>query len=111
MNGVFMSPEIRRSPSGLFIAAIMYLGAVLLYRCAVFFIAYTPPYAEKAYVPAIGEFALTIGLVATIIFVYRVMVTLLVAQSRVSPREMTPVSTMSPTLRVTYSSFQQNIFH
>ena len=31
-----------------------------------FFIAYNPPYAERAYVPAIGEFALTIGLMAVI---------------------------------------------
>ena len=73
---MFMSSDVRRSPSGLFIAALMYIVGVLLNRCALFFIAYRPPYAEKAYVPAIGEFALTIGLVAAIMFVYRAVVTL-----------------------------------
>jgi Ni/Fe-hydrogenase subunit HybB-like protein len=73
---MFMSRDIRRSPGGLFITATMYIAGVLLNRCAVFFIAYRPPYAEKAYVPAIGEFALTIGLVASIAFAYRVVVTL-----------------------------------
>ncbi len=73
---MFMSPDIRRSPRGLLIAATMYIVGVLLNRCTVFFIAYQPLYAEKAYIPAIGEFALTIGLVATIIFVYRAVVTL-----------------------------------
>jgi len=73
---MFMSADVRRSPGGLFAAALMYIVGVLLNRCTVFFIAYRPPYAEKAYVPAIGEFALTIGLVATIVFVYRAIVTL-----------------------------------
>jgi Ni/Fe-hydrogenase subunit HybB-like protein len=73
---MFMSPDIRRSPSGLLIAAIMYIAGVLLNRCTVFFIAYQPLYAEQPYFPAIGEFALTIGLVAAIMFIYRVIVTL-----------------------------------
>jgi len=73
---MFMSPDVRRSPSGLFIGAAMYIVAVLLNRCAVFFIAYKPPYAEKAYVPAVGEFALSIGLLAGIVVAYRLLVTL-----------------------------------
>jgi len=72
---MFMSSDIRRSPGGLFVAAVMYIFGVLLNRCAVFFIAYEPPYAEKAYIPALGEFALTIGLIATIAFIYRAVVT------------------------------------
>ncbi len=74
---MFLTPEVRRSPSSLFLAAIMYLVGIMLNRCTVFFIAYRPPFAEKAYVPAIGEFALTIGLIATIVFIYRAAVTLL----------------------------------
>jgi Ni/Fe-hydrogenase subunit HybB-like protein len=74
--GMFMSPDVRRSAGGIFAAATMYIAGVMLNRCTVFFIAYRPPYAERAYVPALGEFALTIGLVATIVFVYRVFVTL-----------------------------------
>lgn len=73
---LFLSPEVRRSPGALFTAAAMYVAGVVLNRCAVFFIAYQPPYAEKTYIPAAGEFALTIGLVATLIFCYGVAVTL-----------------------------------
>lgn len=74
---MFMSSDIRRSPRGLFLAAAMYVVGILLNRSTVFFIAYKPLYAAKAYIPAIGEFALTIGLIATIVFVYRTFVTLL----------------------------------
>ncbi|MFC1592225.1 NrfD/PsrC family molybdoenzyme membrane anchor subunit [Thermodesulfobacteriota bacterium] len=74
---MLMSADIRRSPRGLFIAAAMYVVGICLNRCTVFMIAYEPLYAEKAYVPALGEFALTIGLICTIVFVYRVFVTLL----------------------------------
>ena len=55
----------------------MYVVGILLNRSTVFFIAYKPLYASKAYIPAIGEFALTIGLIATIVFVYRTFVTIL----------------------------------
>lgn len=72
---MFMSGDVRRSRSGLLIASAMYMVGVLLNRCTVFFIAYRPPYAEKAYVPSIGEFALSIGLLAAIVFAYRLVVT------------------------------------
>lgn len=74
---MFMSPDVRRSVRGLAIGAAMYVGAVLLNRCTVFFIAYTPVHAGKAYVPALMEFALTIGLVCTIVFIYRLLATIL----------------------------------
>lgn len=73
---MFMSSEVRRSPGCLFTAAAMYIIGILLNRVTVFFIAYQPLYAEKAYFPAIGEFALTIGLIATIMFIYRLLVTI-----------------------------------
>jgi Ni/Fe-hydrogenase subunit HybB-like protein len=74
---MLMSSDIRRSPRALFIAASMYVVGILLNRSTVFFIAYEPLYAAQAYIPAIGEFALTIGLIATIVFVYRAFITLL----------------------------------
>jgi len=74
---MFLSSDIRRSAGGLFVAAAMYIAGIVLNRCTVFFIAYKPLYAEKAYFPTLGEFALTIGLVAAIVFVYRAVVTLL----------------------------------
>jgi len=74
---MFLSSEVRKSSGWLFTAATMYIIGILLNRCTVFFIAYQPPYAEKAYFPAIGEFALTIGLIATLILAYRALVTIL----------------------------------
>lgn len=70
---MLLSPDVRSSPRGLLLAASMYIGGVVLNRCAAFFIAYTPQYADKAYVPALGEFALTIGLICTIAFIYRLV--------------------------------------
>jgi Ni/Fe-hydrogenase subunit HybB-like protein len=74
---MLMSSDIRRSPKGLFLSATMYIVGILLNRCTVFFIAYRPLYAETSYLPAISEFALTIGLVCAIAFVYRLAVTFL----------------------------------
>jgi len=74
---LFATPEVRKSPPWLFTASIMYIVGVLLNRCAAFFIAYQPPYADKAYFPAFGEFALTIGLIATLMLAYRALVTIL----------------------------------
>jgi octaheme c-type cytochrome (tetrathionate reductase family) len=47
---------------------------VVLNRINVFIVAYEPPYPGKGYFPAIGEIALTLGLVCTIVFLYRVFV-------------------------------------
>jgi len=74
---------------GFFIAASMFVLGVLLNRCTIFFIAYTPLYAAKAYLPAFSEFALTIGLICTIVFVYRVFVTIFPVLS--VPEENVPV--------------------
>ncbi|MFH2011668.1 MAG: NrfD/PsrC family molybdoenzyme membrane anchor subunit [Pseudomonadota bacterium] len=74
---MLLSSRVRSSAGWLFTASAMYILGVLLNRCAVFFIAYQPPFAEKAYFPAIGEFALTIGLVATLMLVYRAFVSIL----------------------------------
>jgi Ni/Fe-hydrogenase subunit HybB-like protein len=74
---LFLSPDVRCSPGWLFTAALMYICGVILNRSTVFFIAYQPVYGENAYIPALGEFALTIGLIAALMIVYRVFVTLL----------------------------------
>ncbi|MEI6218018.1 MAG: Ni/Fe-hydrogenase cytochrome b subunit [bacterium] len=74
---MLLSKDIRRSPRGLLLASTMYIAGVLLNRCTVFFIAYKPLYAERLYLPALSEFALTIGLVCTIAFAYRLIVTYL----------------------------------
>jgi Ni/Fe-hydrogenase subunit HybB-like protein len=64
-------PRIRRTIWGLFTSASLVVGGVLLNRIDVFLIAYKPLYAEKTYFPSVFEFALTIGLIATLVLVYR----------------------------------------
>ena len=73
---MFLSSDIRRSPLGLFVASAMYIGSIFLNRCSMFFIAFNPVYADKAYIPAVAEFALSVGLIASIIFLYRLIVTI-----------------------------------
>ncbi len=69
--------RVRKSPRWLFIAAALYVVGVMLNRINVFVVAYRPPFAEKAYVPALGEFAITAGLVAGLVLCYRLIVTYL----------------------------------
>jgi len=54
----------------------MVLG-VALNRINVFIIAYRPPYAEQSYAPSFGEWAVSAGLVAAFVLVYRLAVTYL----------------------------------
>jgi len=68
---------IRSSPKWLFIASTLYIFfGVLLNRINVFLIAYQPPYREHQYIPTIGEIAVTLGLVAALMLVYRILVTI-----------------------------------
>jgi len=67
-------PRVRRSISGLFTAAAMVIGGVALNRINVFLIAYKPLYAEKTYFPSFYEIAVTLGLIATLVLVYRFIV-------------------------------------
>jgi octaheme c-type cytochrome (tetrathionate reductase family) len=67
--------KVRRSGGWLFSAAALYVGGVLLNRINVFIISFTPFYRIKAYFPAIGEIAITVAMVAGLIFLYRVCVT------------------------------------
>ena len=73
---MFCSAAVRQSTRWLLTASAMYITGVLLNRCTVFFIAYKPLYAEKAYFPALTEFFLTIGLIAALMLVYRACVTI-----------------------------------
>jgi Ni/Fe-hydrogenase subunit HybB-like protein len=73
---MFCSSAVRQSARWLLTASAMYITGVLLNRCAVFFVAYNPLYAEKPYIPAITEFLLTTGLIAALMLVYRAFVTI-----------------------------------
>ncbi len=69
--------KIRETRRWLASVAMMIIGGVVLNRINVFLVSYNPPYAEKAYFPAIGEIAITMSLIAAIMFIYRFAVTYL----------------------------------
>jgi Ni/Fe-hydrogenase subunit HybB-like protein len=69
---LFLLPQMRRTKWGIFIPSCMVILGVLMNRIDVFIVAVTPPYGEKHYFPSIGEFATSIGLVAAIVFIYRI---------------------------------------
>ena len=74
---MLLVPHVRETPGLLFIAAILVVLGVALNRVNVFLVAYQPPYATRNYFPSLGEFAVTLGLIAGLILVNRVMVTYL----------------------------------
>jgi len=74
---IFGHPGLRRRPGWLFAGAAAMVLGVALNRINVFIIAYRPPYAELPYVPSFGEWAVSAGLVAAFVLVYRLAVTYL----------------------------------
>ncbi len=71
---MFLSPEVRKSPTGLFIASILVIFGVLMNRFNNFVTAYNPPYAIESYFPSFGEIFVTLGFVAIEILLYRLLV-------------------------------------
>jgi Ni/Fe-hydrogenase subunit HybB-like protein len=74
---LLVRPSVRRSPRGLAAACLMVILGVVLNRLNCFVLAYHPPFAEKSYFPSLIEFALSAGLVAALLLVYRIAVTYL----------------------------------
>ena len=71
---MFLSPAVRKSPSGLLIASLLVIFGVLMNRFNNFITAYNPPYAIESYFPSIGEISVTLGFVALEILIYRLFV-------------------------------------
>jgi Ni/Fe-hydrogenase subunit HybB-like protein len=71
---MFLSREVRKSPTGLFIASMLVIFGVVMNRFNNFITAYNPPYAEEAYLPSIGEVSVTLGFIALEILIYRLFV-------------------------------------
>ena len=86
---ILSSPRARRSRAWLFAAATMVVLGVLLNRVNVFIIGYTPPFAQERYIPSLGEFAVTLGLIACLMLIYRICVTYLPVISA-PPRKAEP---------------------
>ena len=74
---VLVQPQRRASQRWLFFAACCVIGGVVLNRVNVFMIGYIPSFGPQTYTPAIGEIFITCGLIATLMFVYRLIVTYL----------------------------------
>jgi Ni/Fe-hydrogenase subunit HybB-like protein len=74
---MFASARVRRSPRLLLTAATLTVLGVAWNRIDVFLVAYTPPYATHRYVPSFGEVAVTVGLIAALVLLYRVLITIL----------------------------------
>ncbi len=75
---LFALHRVRRHPTWLLTAAALYVVfGVALGRVNVFLVAYRPPYADKPYFPSFGEFAITAGLIACLVLIYRLAVTYL----------------------------------
>ena len=74
---MLLSERVRSTPRWLFLACLLIVLGVALNRVNVFLVAYQPPFATRAYFPALSEFAVTVGLVSLLILIYRLIVTYL----------------------------------
>ncbi|MFI5380411.1 MAG: NrfD/PsrC family molybdoenzyme membrane anchor subunit [Tepidisphaerales bacterium] len=74
---MLLSRKVRQSPRLLFAAVMLVVCGVVFNRVNVFLVGYRPPYATRTYFPSFGEFAVTIGLIACLMLVYRLIVTYL----------------------------------
>ncbi len=81
--------RVRHSAGWLFFASTLYVLGILMNRINVFVVAYTPPYLLKNYFPALGEIFITVGLIAALMFIYRVFVFIFPVLGAV-PKKMSP---------------------
>ena len=58
----------------LFFASTLTVIGVMLNRINTFLVAYSPPYALKSYFPSVGEISVTVGFIAILVLIYRVIV-------------------------------------
>jgi Ni/Fe-hydrogenase subunit HybB-like protein len=71
---MFAMPKVRANPRPLFVACCFMILGVVLNRVDTYLIGYTPLFMQTRYYPAIGELAVTAGLVCTLILIYRFIV-------------------------------------
>jgi len=71
---LLLSTRARNSLAGLLTASTLVIFGVVLNRINVFLIAYRPLYPEKSYFPSPFEIVVTLGLIATLVLVYRALV-------------------------------------
>ncbi len=71
---MFLSKKVLETPSLLFTASSLVIFGVLLNRINNFVVAYTPPVSFGSYFPSIGEISVTLGFVAILVLLYRIIV-------------------------------------
>ena len=74
---MLLSARVRNTPRLLFTAALLIVLGVAFNRINVFLVAYQPPYAVTSYFPSIFEIAVTVGLISTLMLLYRLIATYL----------------------------------
>jgi octaheme c-type cytochrome (tetrathionate reductase family) len=72
---LFLNQAVRRSIGWLFFTVSLIIFGVVLNRINVFLVGYNAPYSAKAYFPSVGEIAMTVAIVSSILFCYRFFVT------------------------------------
>jgi octaheme c-type cytochrome (tetrathionate reductase family) len=72
---LFLNRAVRRSMGWLFFTVSLIIFGVVLNRINVFLVGYNAPYSARAYFPSIGEIAMTVAIVSSILFCYRFFVT------------------------------------
>lgn len=85
--------RVRQSAGWLFFASAVFVLGILLNRINVFVTSYTPPYKLVGYFPALGEIFVTVGLIATLMFIYRVAVFIFPILG-IHPRKMSTTAVM-----------------
>lgn len=71
---IFSIKKMRNSMAAIFTGAAMVVLGVALNRINVFLVAYKPLYSHKTYFPSMYEIAVTVGLIAVLVLVYRAIV-------------------------------------
>ena len=68
---LFLNEKSRKSPTAQFAGSLLIVLGVVLNRINVYLTAFTPPSAGYRYFPSPGEISITLGLLAGMIFLYR----------------------------------------
>jgi Ni/Fe-hydrogenase subunit HybB-like protein len=72
---MLVSNRVRQSRRWLFTACTLIVVGVVINRLNVFVVGYKPPVTAAGYFPSIGEIMTTAGLIATLMLIYRFLVT------------------------------------
>ncbi len=72
---LFTKSWVRRSRGLLFLSSLLIIFGLILNRINVYLVAYDPPFTSSKCFHSIGEIFFTVGMVATLMFLYRIVVT------------------------------------